>query len=112
MKRTFQDVFAEGSVKDHEMLVRLGTQKHERVLGEQELKRRKLEHKVMEKQHQREREREQHELRMLQMQMVMSQNSQGAPVVMRPQGQPSFQGFGLMGELSDAMLLSDSSYSN
>jgi len=26
MKRTFQDVFAEGSVKDHEMLVHLGTQ--------------------------------------------------------------------------------------
>jgi hypothetical protein len=64
-KRTFQDVFAEGSAKENQMLERLGTQKHKRALGEQELKHHKLEHKVMEKQHQRERECEQHEFRMM-----------------------------------------------
>jgi len=121
-KRAFQDVFAEGSVKENEMLERLGTQKHERALGEQELKRRKLEQKVIERQHQREqhqrevereqrereREREQHEYRMLQMRMVMLQRSQGAPVM---QNQPSFDGFGLLAELNDPTLSSASSYS-
>ena len=101
------------------MLERLGTQKHERALGEQELKRRKLEQKVIERQHQREREREQHqreverereqhEYRMLQMRMVMLQCSQGAPVM---QNQPSFDGFGLLAELNDPTLSSASSYS-
>ena len=104
------------------MLERLGTQKHEWALGEQELKRRKLEQKVIERQHQCEREREQHqreleheqrereqhEYRMLQMRMVMLQCSQGAPVM---QNQPSFDGFGLLAELNDPTLLSASSYS-
>ena len=58
MKHTFQDVFTEGSVKENKMLKHLGTQKHERALGERELKHHKLEHKAMEKQHQHERERE------------------------------------------------------
>jgi len=117
-KRAFQDVFAEGSVKENEMLERLGTQKHERALGEQELKHQKLEQKVIERQHQREqhqrevereqREREQHEYRMLQMRMVMLQRSQGAPVM---QNQPSFDGFGLLAELNDPTLSSASSYS-
>src|SRR5712672_2541219 len=109
-KCAFQDVFAEGSVKENEMLECLGTQKHEQALGEQELKRRKLEQKVIERQHQceHEREREQHEYRMLQMRMVMLQRSQGAPVM---QNQPSFDGFGLLAELNDPMLLSASSYS-
>jgi hypothetical protein len=110
-KRTFQDVFAEGSAKENQMLERLGTQKHERALGEQELKRRKLEHKAMEKQHQREREREQHEFRMMQMRMMMSQNSQAAPTAIQSQNQPSFETFGLMAELNDAILPSGSSYS-
>jgi len=82
MKRTFQELFAEGSAKDNQMLEHLGTQKHERVLVELELKCRKLEHKTMEKQHQRERERDQHErehkqheVRMLEMQLRISQDS-------------------------------------
>ena len=116
MKRTFQDAFAEGSVKDAQMLEHLGTQKHERVIGEQELKCYKLEHKAMDKQHQREheqceRECEQHKYHMMQMQLMMSQNSQGAPVVTWSQNQPSFEGFGLMAELGDAIVPSDSSYS-
>jgi len=81
-KRTFQELFAEGSAKDNQMLERLGTQKHEWVLVELELKRRKLEHKTMEKQHQCERERdqrehehEQHEVHMLEMRLRISQDS-------------------------------------
>jgi hypothetical protein len=132
MKRTFQDVFAEGSVKDNQTLERLGTQRHERALGDQELKRKKLEQKTMEKQHQRERdrerdqhecereceqhqracEREQHEFRMLRMQLMILQNAHGAPTSMQPPNQPSFEGFGLMAELGDASILpSESSYS-
>jgi hypothetical protein len=113
MKRTFQDVFAEGSVRDDhwQMLERLETERHERALGEQKLKRQKLEQKMMEMQHQREREREQHKFRMLQMQLMMSQNAQGAPVVTQSQNQPSLEGFGLMAKMSGAILSSDSSYS-
>jgi hypothetical protein len=139
-KRTFQDVFTDGSAKDNQVLERLGTQKHERVLGEQELKRQKLEQKAMDKQHQREREREQgvrerereqgerererernqhererereqHEFRMLKMRMMISQNSHGASVVTQSQNQPSFEGFGLMAELNDVSLPPDSPYS-
>jgi hypothetical protein len=103
LKRTLQDAFAEGSAKDNEVFERLGTQKHERAIGELELKRRKLENKAMEKQHQREREREQHEFRMLQMRMMMAQNQQIAPTMqasaMQPQPQPSLD-FGLMSELT------------
>src|SRR5712675_651970 len=82
MKHTFQELFTEGSVKDNQMLERLGTQKHEWVLVELELKRRKLEHKTMEKQHQREckcdqceHEHEQHEVHMLEMWLRISQDS-------------------------------------
>jgi hypothetical protein len=39
LKRTLQDAFAEGSVKENQMLERLGTQKHEHAIGELELKR-------------------------------------------------------------------------
>jgi hypothetical protein len=84
------------------MLERLGTQKHERVLGELELKRRKLENKAMEKQHQ----REQHEFRMMQMRMMMSQNRQAAaPMMMPPQNQVNqpFEGLGLMAELNSTL---------
>ena len=97
LKRTLQDAFAKGSAKDSEVLERLGTQKHERAIGELKLKRRKLENKAMEKQHQR--EREQHEFRMMQMRIIMSQNQRAAPVMMQPQNQPSFDGLGLMAEL-------------
>ena len=106
-KRTLQDAFAEGSAKDNQILDRLGTQKHERALGEMELKRRKLENKVMEKQHQREREREQHEFRMMQMRIMMSQSRQTAPT-MQSQNPSLFEGFGLMAELNDAASTSES----
>src|SRR5712691_5934530 len=60
LKRTLQDVFAEGSAKENQILKCLGAQKHERVIGELELKGQKMDHKVMEKQHQCEREHELH----------------------------------------------------
>jgi hypothetical protein len=103
-KRSLQDAFAEGSAKENAILERLGTQKHERAIGELELKRRKLENKAMEKQHQREREREQHEFRMMQMRIMMSQNRQTAPMMVQSQSQPSFDGFGLLAELNSATL--------
>ena len=103
-KCTLQDAFAEGSAKENQVLKRLGTQKHERVIGELDLKRCKLENKAMEKQHQ----REQHEFRMMQMRVMMSQSQQGALTMMQSQNQPSFEGLGLMGELNGAMLSSES----
>jgi hypothetical protein len=110
LKRTLQDAFAEGSAKENQVLERLGTQKHERAIGELELKRRKLENKAMEKQHQREHEREQHEFHMMQMRMMMSQQSVSMrlPSMMQPQNQPSLEGFGLMAELNAAVLPSES----
>jgi hypothetical protein len=105
-KRSIQDAFAEGTAKDNQLLERLGTQKHERAIGELELKRRKLENKAMEKQHQREREREQHQIRMMQMQMMMTQNRQGMPTMMQGQNRP-LERFGLMAELNDATVPSD-----
>jgi hypothetical protein len=92
----------------------LGTQKHERAIGELELKRRKLENKALEQQHQREREREEHEFRMMRMRMIMSQSQQAAPVpsgMMQSQNQSSFPGFGLMGELNDTAVPSEPSSS-
>ena len=108
LKRTLQDAFAEGSARESEALERLGTQKHERAIGELALKRRKLENKAMEKQHQREREREHHEFRMLQMRMMLSQNQQTVAGTMQRQNQSSFGGFGLMDELNDSSLPSES----
>jgi hypothetical protein len=102
-KHTLQDAFAEGSAKDNQILDRLGTQKHERALGEMELKRRKLENKAMEKQHQ----REQHEFHMMQMRIMMSQSRQTAPT-MQSQNPSLFEGFGLMAELNDAASTSES----
>jgi hypothetical protein len=106
LKRTFQDAFAEGSAKENQVFERLGTQKHERAIGELELKRRKLENKAMEKQHQ----HEQHEFRMMQMRMMMSQQSVSMwlPSMMQPQNQPLLEGFGLMAELNAAVLPSES----
>jgi hypothetical protein len=114
LKRTLQDTFAEGSAKENQILERLGTQKHERAIGELELKRRKMEHKAMEKQHQREREREEHEFRMLRMRLMITQNQQTAPGMqvpgmqvpgmqvpgMQAPPQSSLNGFGLMSELT------------
>jgi hypothetical protein len=108
LKRTLQDAFAEGSARESEALERLGTQKHERAIGELALKHRKLENKAMEKQHQREREREHYEFRMLQMRMMLSQNQQTVPGTMQCQNQSSFGGFGLMDELNDPSLPSES----
>jgi hypothetical protein len=104
-KRTLQEAFAEGSVKENQILECLGTQKHERAIGELELKHRKLENKAMEKQHQ----REQHEFRMLQMCMMMSWNQQAAPMMMQSQNPSLFEGLGLMAELNDTGLPSESS---
>jgi hypothetical protein len=108
LKHTLQDAFAEGSAKENEILECLGTQKHERAIGELELKRRKLENKAMEKQHQR--EREQHEFWMMQMRMMMFQNQQAAPGMMlsQPQNQALFNGFGFISKLIGASLPSDS----
>jgi hypothetical protein len=111
LKHTLQDAFAEGSAKENQILERLGTQKHERAIGELELKRRKLENKAMEKQHQHEREREQHEFCMLQMQLMMTQNRQQTAPTMQPQPQSSLNGFGLMAELTGSVLPSESSSS-
>ena len=97
-KCTLQDVFAEGTAKDNQLLERLGTQKHECAIGELELKCCKLENKAMEKQHQ----CEQHEFRMMQMRMMMSQNWHTVPTM--TQDQLSFEGFGLMAELNDTTL--------
>jgi hypothetical protein len=152
LKRTLQDAFAEGSARESEALERLGTQKHECAIGELALKRRKLENKAMEKQHQREREREHqrererehqrererehqrererehqrererehqrererehqrehHEFHMLQMRMMLSQNQQTVPGTMQRQNQSSFGGLGLMDELNDPSLPSES----
>jgi len=102
LKRTLQDAFAEGSAKDSEVLEQLGTQKHERAIGELELKCHKLENKAMEKQHQRE-----CEFCMMQMRIMMSQNQRAAPAMMQPQNQPSFDGLGLMAELNGATLQSE-----
>jgi hypothetical protein len=110
LKRTLQDAFAEGSAKENQIIERLGTQKHERAIGELDLKRKKLENKAMEKQHQREREREQHEFRMLQMRLMMTQNQQTAST-MRSQPQSSLDGFGLMDELTGTSLPLESSSS-
>jgi hypothetical protein len=107
LKRTLQDAFAEGSVKENQILECLGTQKHECAIGELELKRRKLENKAMEKQHQ----REQHEFRMLQMQLMMTQNWQQTAPTMWPQPQSSLNGFRLMAELTGSVLPSESSSS-
>jgi hypothetical protein len=104
LKCTLQDVFAEGSVRDAEVMECLGTQKHERAIGELELKRRKLENKAMEKQHQREWEREEHEFHMMQMQIRMAQNQRAVPGMMQPQNQLLLNGFGLMDELNDPSL--------
>ena len=102
-KCTLQDAFAEGSAKENQVLKRLGTQKHERTIGELKLKRRKLENKAMEKQHQ----HEQHEFRMMQMRVMMSQGWQGASMMMQSQNQPSFEGIWLMAELNGAVLSSE-----
>ena len=108
-KRGVKDHFSEDAMREDEMLKCLRKQKHERMIANQELKRRKLDHKLLEAQHQREREREQHELRMLQMRMMMDgQRATGAsanPVMQS--AQPRFEGLGLMDELNgDGNLLS------
>ena len=96
-------------MKENQILKCLGAQKHERAIGELELKHRKMDHKVMEKQHQREREHELHEFHMLQMWLMMTQNQQTAPGMQVPGMQvPGMQalpqslldGFRLMSELT------------
>ena len=106
-----KELFTEGSVKDNKMLKRLGLQKHERAIGEQELKRRKLEHKTMEKQHQRERECKQHQYCMLQMQMMLSQNQRGMPAMAQATNKSLYEGLGLLAELNDVTITSGNSYS-
>jgi hypothetical protein len=103
-KHILQDAFAEGTVKDNQTLESLGTQKHERAIGELELKHCKLKNKAMEKQHQCEWEHEQHQFCMMQMQMMMAQNWQGMPMIMQGQNRPLL---GLMAELNDATVPSE-----
>ena len=85
-------------MREDEMLERLRLQKHERTIATNDLKRCKLEHKLLEAQHRRERQREQHELCMLQMHLMM-QGGQRAASVMQPPAQ-QFGGLGLMDELN------------
>ena len=105
LKHTLQDAFAEGSAKENQTLEHLGTQKHECAIGELELKHCKLENKVMEKQHQ----QEHHKYCMMQMWMMMSQNNQMVLGMMQHQNQLSLGGLGLMDELNDILLPSESS---
>src|SRR6266852_575213 len=109
LKRTLQDAFAKGSVEENQILERLGAQKHERAIGELELKRRKMDHKAMEKQHQREHKHKLHEFHMLQMQLMMTQNQQTVPGMQVPGMQVSgmqappqllLDGFRLISELT------------
>ena len=58
-----------GLAREHKVLNALWAEKHERMIAQ--LKCRKLDHKLLESQHQRERECEQHEFRMLQMRMMI-----------------------------------------
>lgn len=83
------------------MIELLGTQRHERAIGEQELKRRKLEQKALEKQHECDHQRELHEFRMMQMRVMLAQRATGAT---QPEAQPSFEGFGLLADLNDPEL--------
>jgi hypothetical protein len=109
LKCKLPDTYNEDTAKEDEMLDRLGTQKHERAIGELELKRRKLENKAMEKQHQRDSKREQHKFRMMQIQVMLSQNQRNALAMMQSQNQSVLEGFGLMAELNDPTLPSGSS---
>jgi hypothetical protein len=106
------EVFAEGSIRDARTLEHLGTQKHERALGELELRRRRINQKTLDRRHQRERKREQHEIRMMQMRLALSQNQQGTSMAMEPPAQTQSYGcLGLMDELNDGSLPNTSSYS-
>jgi hypothetical protein len=105
-KRSLKDIFAEGSVRDAELIERLGAQKHERALGQLELKRRKLEQKELEERHRREQQHEEHEYRMMQMRVMMAQRPTDAPPMPQPpaQSQAPFEGFGLLNELNSGVL--------
>ena len=86
------------------MLECLRLQKHKRTIATNDLKRCKLEHKLLEAQHRREHECEQHELHMLQMRLIMQggqggQGGQQAMSMMQPPAQ-QFGGLGLMDELN------------
>lgn len=127
LKLNLQEAFAKGSAKEDQMYELFGTQRHERVIRELNLKERRLEAKTLEKQYQRERERElhqrerereqqQHQLRMLQMQMMMTQgqNQRVLPAMaamMQPPNQPPLDGFSLMPDPGEAVLPSGSSSS-
>src|SRR6266849_3423149 len=104
LKQTLQDAFAKGSVKENQILEHLEAQKHERAIGELELKHRKMDYKAMVKQHQRECEHKLHELCMLQMRLMMTQNQQTAPGMqvlgMQASPQSLLDGFRLMSELT------------
>ena len=112
LKSTLQDAFANGTVKENLILEHLGAQNHEHAIHELELKHCKLENQAIKKQHQRKHECEQHEFCMLQMWMMMSQGQQGAaatqlPVMTQANGQPLFNGYGLMAELNADSLPSE-----
>ena len=113
-KCSYQDTLAETAIKENEALERIGTLKHERMIGELDLKRLKLENQALDKRHQREHEREQHEFRMMQMQLMISQNPQAAASVMMQSRDLTSQGpgqFKFIPELDAATLPSGSSSS-
>ena len=104
--RSLKDIFAEGSVRDTELIERLGAQKHERALGQLELKRRKLEQKELEERHRCEQQHEEHEYRMMKMRVMMAQRPTDAPPMAQPpaQSQAPFEWFGLLNELNSGVL--------
>jgi hypothetical protein len=85
----------------------MGSQKHERVIAELELKRQRLDHKATRERYQREREREQHEFRMLQWRVA--QRAPGVASALTLPQDPGSLDFGLMGVADTTPDLSSSS---
>jgi hypothetical protein len=83
-----------GLARERGVLEVLRADKHDRLVAQQELKRRKLDHKLLEAKHQREREREQHEFRMLQMRMMIHDG----------RGAAATPGLGLLDELNSDII--------
>lgn len=82
-------------------MAQLGSQRHERAIGEQELKRRKLAQKALEKQHERDRQRENHEFRMAQMRLMIAQRGSATT---QPTQSHTLGEFGELSLMSDNLL--------
>jgi hypothetical protein len=87
-----------GLARESEALEAIRADKRDRLVAQQELKRRKLDHKLLEAQHQREREREQHEFRMLQMRLMIHDG----------RGAAATSGLGLLDELNSDIITAGS----